>query len=257
MNRHIIAVTGQSCRPSDQGLVEDMNKLVKRVIGSVLTKQRLVGNDPNWTEVLGLVATAINSQHGRGKDDVSFYEAVYSQLLEHGILCSMEEARQCWTLSQLLKVANKTKFNKYAAVNYICGEGSSDVDKDDLGYFSNESLPEDAKDEVMDEEFLKHLHENDSLGGNGMRRRHEDEFLKHQQDNHTLGGTDRKRCRKVNFNEAEAKMQTSCWVLMTGNIPLTHFLMIPCQGMTISVTTKLVMRIQCHLWRICPSISKT
>jgi hypothetical protein len=47
MNTNIISVTGQPHCPSDQGLVEGMNKLVKRIIGSVLTKRRLVGDNPN------------------------------------------------------------------------------------------------------------------------------------------------------------------------------------------------------------------
>jgi hypothetical protein len=89
-----------------------MNKLVKRVIGSALTKQRLVGDNPNLTEVLGLVAAAINSQHGCGKDDVSSNDlwTVYGKLLDHNGLCSKEEAHQCWTLPQLLKVTNNAKF---------------------------------------------------------------------------------------------------------------------------------------------------
>jgi hypothetical protein len=77
MNPNITSVTGQPHCPSNQGLVEGMNNLVKRNIGSVLTKQRLVSDNPNWTEVLGLVAAVINSQHGRRKNDVSSYKAVY------------------------------------------------------------------------------------------------------------------------------------------------------------------------------------
>ncbi len=92
MNPNIISVTGQPHHPSDQGLVEGMNKLLKRIIGSVQTKRRLVGDNPNWTDVLGLVAAVINSQHGLRKDDVSSYEAVYGQQLDHEVSCSKEEA---------------------------------------------------------------------------------------------------------------------------------------------------------------------
>ncbi len=56
-----------------------MNKFVKRTLGTVLSKYKLVGKDRNWTEVLGSVASAINLQHGKGKHDVSAYEAVYGQ----------------------------------------------------------------------------------------------------------------------------------------------------------------------------------
>ncbi len=41
-----------------------MNKF-KINIGSVLSEHWLLGKNPNWTEVLGSVAAAINSQHGR------------------------------------------------------------------------------------------------------------------------------------------------------------------------------------------------
>jgi hypothetical protein len=31
-----------------------MNKLVKRILGTLLTELRLAGDNPNWTEVLGM-----------------------------------------------------------------------------------------------------------------------------------------------------------------------------------------------------------
>jgi hypothetical protein len=33
-----------------------MNKLVKRILGTLLTERRLAGDNPNWTKVLGMVA---------------------------------------------------------------------------------------------------------------------------------------------------------------------------------------------------------
>ena len=101
MNPHIYAVTGRPRRPQDQGSVERMNKLVKRILDTLLTERRLTGNNPNWAEVLGMmVAAPINSQHGCGKDDVSLFESGYSQVLNHDMSCSKAEARQCWTLPQ-------------------------------------------------------------------------------------------------------------------------------------------------------------
>jgi transposase InsO family protein len=70
MNPHIYAVTGHPRHPTDQGSLESMNKLVKRILGTLLTKRRLAGDNPNGTEVLGMVSATINSQHGRGKDDI-------------------------------------------------------------------------------------------------------------------------------------------------------------------------------------------
>jgi hypothetical protein len=43
----------------------------------------MAGHNPNWTEILGSVAAVVNSQnsqYGRGKNDVSAYEAVYGQV---------------------------------------------------------------------------------------------------------------------------------------------------------------------------------
>ena len=129
MNPHIFTVTGRPRRPSDQGSVESMNKLVKRILGTLLTERRLAGDNPNWTEVLGMVSATINSQHGRGKDDVSSFEAVYGQVLNHDMSCSKAEARECWTLPQFLKVTNDEEFAEYAAKNYILDEDSSDADE--------------------------------------------------------------------------------------------------------------------------------
>ena len=104
LNPIILTVTGRPRQPSDQGSVESMNKLVKRVLGSVLVKHRLAGENPNWTEVLGCVASSINSQHGCGKNDVSSYKAVYGQVFDHEFSCSKEEARKCWTLPERMRV---------------------------------------------------------------------------------------------------------------------------------------------------------
>jgi hypothetical protein len=93
LNPNILTVTGRPCRPSNQGSVENMNKFVKRTLGTVLAEYQLVGKHGNWTEVLGSVASAINSQHGRGENEVSAYEAVYGLKMGHDFSCSKEEAR--------------------------------------------------------------------------------------------------------------------------------------------------------------------
>ena len=83
LNPNIITVTGRPRRPNDQGSVESMNKLVKRVLNSTLAERRLVDENPNWTEVLGSVGATINSA---------------------AISCSKEEARRCWSLPERLQV---------------------------------------------------------------------------------------------------------------------------------------------------------
>ena len=92
LNPNIVAVTGRPRRPQDQGSVENANATLKRVLSSVLTERRLAGENPNWTEVLGSVAAVLNSQSGRGRNDVSAYEAVFGQVYDHPLTCSKEEA---------------------------------------------------------------------------------------------------------------------------------------------------------------------
>jgi len=162
MNPQIFTVTGRPHRPQDQGSVESMNKLAKRILGTLLTECRLAGDNPNWTEVLGMVSATINSQHGRGKDDVSSFEAVYGQVLSHDMSYSKAEARECWTLPQFLKVTNDEEFAEYAAKNYILDEDSSDAaeQEDSSGYFSDEELQDDEKEEVTDDDFFNLLNQN-------------------------------------------------------------------------------------------------
>jgi transposase InsO family protein len=105
LNPNIITVTGRPRRPNDQGSVESMNKLVKRVLNSTLTERRLVGENPNWTEVLGSVGGSINAAAGRGKNDTPAFTAVYGQTYDHDISCSKDEARRCWNLPQRLQVS--------------------------------------------------------------------------------------------------------------------------------------------------------
>jgi len=90
LNPNILTVTGQPRCPCDQGSVENINKLVKRVLGSVLAERRLAGESPNWTEVLGSVAAVINLQAGRGKNDVSAYEAVFGLAFDHNF-CALRK----------------------------------------------------------------------------------------------------------------------------------------------------------------------
>jgi hypothetical protein len=119
LNPNILAVTGRSRRPRDQGSEENANAMVKRVLGSVLAERRLAGDNPNWTEVLGSVAAVFNSQCGRGKYHVSAYEAVFGQVYDHPFSCSKEEAHRCWTVKDRMKVTNDPDFEVYVKENYI------------------------------------------------------------------------------------------------------------------------------------------
>jgi hypothetical protein len=140
--------------------VENVNKLVKRVIGTVLAERRTAGQNPNWTEILGGVAAVVNSQKGRGKNDVSAYEAVYGQLLDHPLVCSKDEARRCWSVKDRMMVTTEPEFDVYIRENYVLEDDSNEVeleDDDNNGYFSEDDLPLDEMNEVTDEWFESHL----------------------------------------------------------------------------------------------------
>jgi hypothetical protein len=143
--------------------------------------------------VLGSVAAVINSQHGHGKYDVSSYKAVYGQQLHHKFSCYKEEVHRCWTLPQLLKGTNNTEFSNYALTNYYLDDNTAAADENDDGYFSNETLPVDERDEVADEDFLKHLVTPDLLGVNDRKCQHNEAFMNdHSGDNQSLEDSDRK-----------------------------------------------------------------
>jgi hypothetical protein len=142
--------------------VENMNRILKRVLGSVLAECCLIGEDPNWTEVLGTVAATINSQRGRGKHDVSAFEAVYGQKYHHPLLCSKEEARKCWTLPDHLGVTNDEAVATCIAQHFYVRDkeytsNSNAVTDNESGYFSEEELSKSEEQEVSDDYFYAHL----------------------------------------------------------------------------------------------------
>jgi hypothetical protein len=162
-NPNIISVTGRPRRPSDQGSIENVNKLVKRIIGSIISERRMAGYNPNWTEILGSVAAVVNSQnsqYGRGKNDVSAYEAVYGQVFDHPLCCTKEEARRCWSVKDRMLVTIEPEFDIYIQENYDLEDDINEVDfedYDDTGYFSGDDLPIDEMNEVTDEWFESRL----------------------------------------------------------------------------------------------------
>ena len=104
LNPNILTVTGRPRVPRDQGSVESMNKTVKRVMQAELAERRMLGDNPNWTEILGSIASAINSQCGRGKYEVPSYTAVFGTSYHQEVDVTKEEARMCWTLPERLQV---------------------------------------------------------------------------------------------------------------------------------------------------------
>ena len=115
--------------------------------------------------MLGSVAAAINSQHGRCKDNISSFKAVCGQVFDHELSCTKEEACQCWTVPQWLKVTNDPEFEAYMWENYYLDDEEPIEDIND-GYLSNGSLPPNEKDEVLDDYFFEHLNDDSSTQDN-------------------------------------------------------------------------------------------
>ena len=89
---NILTVQGRPRVPRDQGSVESMNKTVKRTIQAELAERRNNGDDPNWTEILGSIASAVNNQCGRGKHEVPSYNAVFGYPYHQEVNVTKEEA---------------------------------------------------------------------------------------------------------------------------------------------------------------------
>ena len=96
LNPAIISVTGRPRTPRDQGSVENMNKLVKRVLGAIEQELRLQGIEPNWTSLLGRVMAAINTHESRQPYSVPAYKAVFGQDYHIRVSCTQEDANKCY-----------------------------------------------------------------------------------------------------------------------------------------------------------------
>ncbi len=102
-----------------------------------------------------------------------------------------------------MKVTSNTEFFNYVSANYYLDHNSVANDEDDDGYFSNETLPEDERDEVTDEDFLKHLVTPGSLRVNDRNRPHNEDLMNDRsEDNKSLEDNDRRYWHKVNFDES-------------------------------------------------------
>ena len=94
-------VTGRPCRPQDQGSMENMNKLAKRILASFDQEDRLAGQEPNWTYNLGRLAGVVNSQVQKGTHAVSACEAVFGMPFSGQVPpCDPQALRECETIEQ-------------------------------------------------------------------------------------------------------------------------------------------------------------
>ena len=92
-----------------------MNRLVKHVIGSKLAKIQMAGENPNWTQDLGMVMASINSQIGKSTYSALSFTSIFGQEYNENITCSKDEAQQCWTVEEQLKVGQN-----YLLLNNFC-----------------------------------------------------------------------------------------------------------------------------------------
>jgi len=93
-------VTGRPGKPSDQGSVENMNKLAKRILHSIEQEECLKGRIPNWTRPLGRMMGTVNSQKQKGANAVANYDVVcgMSHSGHQDALSEPAVLRQCETL---------------------------------------------------------------------------------------------------------------------------------------------------------------
>lgn len=102
MNPNITSVTGRPRCPNDQGSVENMNKMVKRVISNI-EQERQRGKEPNWTVFLCRVMSAVNQQKQKGANSVTAYEPWTGMEYHAPIPVAHEDLRQCVTVDDRLK----------------------------------------------------------------------------------------------------------------------------------------------------------
>ncbi len=122
INPNITTVTGRPRCPNDQGSVENINKMVKRVISNIEEEERQRGRQPNWTMLLGRVMSAINQQKQKGTYAVSAYEAWTGMEYHAPIPVPHEHLRQCTTVDERLKLYNDPRLEKVARELYILSD---------------------------------------------------------------------------------------------------------------------------------------
>ena len=131
-------VTGRPRRPQDQGSIENMNKLAKRVLGNFDQEDRLAGRGPNWTNNLGWLMSVVNSHEQKGLHNVTSYEAVFG-LPYSGTAtapCSQTELRKCETIQQRLNLVDDPHFKSVVEKHYEIAvsddESLSNLEQDDF-----------------------------------------------------------------------------------------------------------------------------
>ena len=118
----LTAVTGGTRKPSDQGSVEIINRLVKCVMNSELASEVQKGKlRPNWTKYLGEVNSILKQQCGWAKNDVSApaYETGFGIDFDPIMpdKATRDSIRRCTTIQERMDVAASSRFR--AVVEFI------------------------------------------------------------------------------------------------------------------------------------------
>ncbi len=134
-NPNCYVVTGRPRTPRDQGSVESANKVVQRVLKSILSENHLRSKEVNWTKLLGQVMAVCNSYSGIQKNSVSSYEAVFGQKYHQHLQCNLSEMRECKLIFQRLKLSPNERLQTYVREHSIVDievqDTDYDVDNDD------------------------------------------------------------------------------------------------------------------------------
>jgi len=161
MNPHCAIINGHPRTPSDQGSVENANKLVQRVLKSICCENRhKIGGEVNWTKLLGRVMSVCNSHSDCRASSVSAYEAVFGQKYHPQLKCTMSELRKCRTISQRLMVSPDDRLEVYVREHDIVDvalpsdvqQGVSAEDSDDDNEEEGLEIDEDAFPELDDDD---------------------------------------------------------------------------------------------------------
>lgn len=135
----IITVTGRPRTPSDQGSVESMNKLVHKILKDLETEARLSGKKPNWVKLLGRAMQTINSKCGRGRYDCEPYMAVFGQHYNQEISCSVNDMRQCSTITERLNLSEDGRLREVASELCVLG-GDETIQPPEESYWEEDDV---------------------------------------------------------------------------------------------------------------------
>ena len=125
MNPSILTVTGRPRTPRDQGSVERANQTIKRIVADVRSERRKEGRDDNWTLLLGLITSQLNTHSSRQVNSVPAYNAVFGADYHIMTSCSIENARSCKTIDDIKAIIDDNGHLEEFMKEYYEGDDAS------------------------------------------------------------------------------------------------------------------------------------